>query len=124
MSDIVTPKNEGIVGLDGRKLAGGPAPTADTPVTRVFAMRQVEVDFDSVKEGDIFRLVTFSKGQMPQNTDWALATQGSVEDPERKGAYKIPCERLHMIVGNMQKLEVRNEIDSITEFAQADGGLN
>jgi len=124
MSNIVTPGGGGIVGPDGRKLGTGPVPDSDTPVTRVFVMRQVEVEFDKVKEGDIFRLVTFTKGQMPQSTDWALASQGSVEDDKQKGAYKIPCEKLHMIVGNMEKLELRNEVDGGKDFAEGKGDLN
>lgn len=67
-------------------------------VTRVFVLRQVEVEFKKIQKGDLFCL-EIDDNNKKSTTDWSLALANSQEDPHSPKEFMVPSDKVYFIVG-------------------------
>jgi hypothetical protein len=67
-------------------------------VTRVFILRQVEIDFRKVKKGDLFCLEV-SDGEKTETSDWSMALEDATADGHIPNEFYVPSDKVYLVVG-------------------------
>jgi hypothetical protein len=74
-------------------------------VSRVFLLRQVDVDFKKIKKGDMFCLEIEENG-IKETTGWTVALEDAQEDPNIPKEFFVPSDKVYFIIGKPEMAKV------------------